>query len=189
MRTNDATSRSRLQPDRARLETDFYFVNLEFFFGWQSQLQSTNQRKKGAPFTVPQAYFDYLSWIRIRCGIDYRTLEEISRRIFDAVKPRLVAFSFPREAADAIRNPHFTQIRRRLQTSRLEADTAGRLARNVPLTVVLDTAGPAVYSPDQWQRVVGRRVSRGWVRIELGQALESSAMPNNPRTQKTDSSG
>lgn len=159
-----------LSVDASRLADDSFYVSLEFFYQWRSQLQRSNVGKVGAPFEFPAALVEYIAWVRVRTGLDYRGLEAFSRGMLAEVAVRLAGLGMPKEDIRRFRVPHFTQIRRRVAQIRLDPTTAAQLANRTPIYLVLDVDGPKVSNALQWSRnIVGARVTRGWVRVPATQ--------------------
>lgn len=150
---------------------DVFFADTEFFREWQPSVAEANAGKRGAPFAYPAAFFEWLACVRVRTGMDYRSLGLFAEGLLAEVRKRLTAQRASPELIARLTAPHFTQLRRRLNEVRMGIDLARSLVLAPPRYILLARDGVLVTDYRGWIYKSGQQLSRGWVRAELPGAV------------------
>jgi len=131
--------------ERGRIIFDLGFAD-----SWKKELKSMNKRKVGRPFDFPDAYIEFLSFLKVGFDIPYRMVE-------GAVDELSEYISF-------IHDICFTQIRRRMvrlmkgkKPSEIIVPAHDDKEKEDPITVVVDSTGLTTtnkgsYIEDKWKK-------------------------------------
>jgi len=128
------------------------YIDLEFIDDWDNELVRMNMGKRGRPFIYPEQFIRFLAGIHYILHIPYRQLQGFIRGLARWI-PKL-------------KDPHFTQIRRRIMALNLDLLMPEKIDPEEPVVIALDSTGLKVANRGDWIRKQWK-IRKGWLKIHI----------------------
>jgi hypothetical protein len=127
------------------------YFSLEFLDNWDDDLQKMNSGKRGHPFEYPEQFIWFLAVFHFDFHIPYRQSQGAIQGLAKYI-PKL-------------KDPHFTQIRRRVMN--LDQNALFKdVDLNQDVAIAVDSSGLKVASRGDWIRKQWT-VRKGWLKIHI----------------------
>jgi hypothetical protein len=142
--------------NEALVERGRVLFDLGFSSSWKSQVDAMNEDKVGRPYTYPNSYIEFLSFLKVGFDIPYRMVQGITTALSEYI-------SFFREI-------HFTQIRRRLlalMKGRKPSEIVKVDEGEEPLTIVVDSSGLTTTNKGSYIEDTWKKERRRYVKLHL----------------------
>ncbi len=133
------------------------YLSLEFLDSWDKELKEINKGKKGRPFSYPEQFVMFMSFVHLIFYMPYRQMEGFLTKLSELVSRAI--------AAD------YTTLFKRIAKMKIELpETISEKEEDVIIAV--DASGVKVTNRGEWMREKWK-VHRGWIKVHIAADIKT----------------